>query len=354
MMQLLLISPFMPAQKARQAGHRIVFETLEKLSESNEVTLVLILPQKEEVPPELHKICSGGLYTIYVSRFEAIISWILEEPCSYPRFLTRFSKKALTEVFDIFSSKKFDEIRCEFTQTFIYGYYLRKRFPDLRVVLSAHDIFFQAVLRKQGFEKYFCVWTRNTERTYLRAADEVLVLTNKDKMIIESVLDVGVNICVTPPKLSPFFYHLEKNSLISRQPNTLLFWGAMNRIENERAVLRFIDHVLSRLHQSGCFYKLYVVGSNPGHELIRRQSEYVTVTGFVEDPVKYFQMASIGIVPLEMGAGLKLKTLEMLHAGIPCILSTPVGAEGVFGTEGNLVVRDFDRFFNELIARYVR
>jgi hypothetical protein len=55
-------------------------------------------------------------------------------------------------------------------------------------------------------------------------------------------------------------------------------------------------------------------------------------------------------VPLKSGAGIKLKTLEMLAAGIP-VVSTPLGAEGV--DRGPLLtVCDEDKFADVIEKMY--
>ena len=104
-------------------------------------------------------------------------------------------------------------------------------------------------------------------------------------------------------------------------------------------MLFFVRHCLPaiRAHFPGAV--LYVVGNAPPARMRKLQSDGVVVTGFVEDPTPYFERAALGVVPLLRGAGVKLKTLEMLKAGLP-VVSTYVGAEGVDDVEHGLTVVD--------------
>jgi len=132
-------------------------------------------------------------------------------------------------------------------------------------------------------------------------------------------------------------------------PGALLFWGAMNRPENEEAVLFFVRHCLRDLKVRFPNAVLYVVGSAPAEKIRKLSGDDVIVTGFVEDPTPYFERAALGIVPLLRGAGVKLKTLEMLEAGLR-VVSTYVGAEGVDDPRRQLEVVDPSNFAQAVMS----
>ena len=56
------------------------------------------------------------------------------------------------------------------------------------------------------------------------------------------------------------------------------------------------------------------------------------MTGFVDDVRKYFSLLDIGVIPLIKGAGIKIKTVEMLYSEIP-VVSTTVGIEGILAED---------------------
>ena len=62
----------------------------------------------------------------------------------------------------------------------------------------------------------------------------------------------------------------------------------------------------------------------------------------------------ISVVPLRLGAGVKIKVLESLGAGLP-VVTTDVGAEGIMAENGNdFIVENDPKVFatkvNELIS----
>jgi glycosyltransferase involved in cell wall biosynthesis len=159
-------------------------------------------------------------------------------------------------------------------------------------------------------------------------------------------------VTVSLPPLSAFVKHAkELRMLHSPEPNSLIFWGAMNRKENEEAVLEFHRNVFAGLLARGKKYRLYIAGSNPTDRIKQLASDHVVVTGFIEDPSELFSRMAIGIVPLTMGAGVKLKTMELVEAGIP-VVSTPVGAEGLSYADSLLMIRDISNFGKTLDELY--
>lgn len=54
----------------------------------------------------------------------------------------------------------------------------------------------------------------------------------------------------------------------------------------------------------------------------------VMFTGFVDDPMKYFAVADVGINPMLSGGGMHLKMLEYLSSGLPTV-TTEIGARGL-------------------------
>ncbi|PAX49801.1 hypothetical protein CK510_27700 [Brunnivagina elsteri CCALA 953] len=125
----------------------------------------------------------------------------------------------------------------------------------------------------------------------------------------------------------------------------------MNRSENEEAILHFIDNCFQFLLEKDRDFKLYIVGSNPSAKITNFASKNIIITGFIENPIDFFERAEIGIVPLKKGAGIKLKTLEMLQAGLP-VISTSIGAEGINNVGKKLIVSDNFQEWIDLIIRY--
>lgn len=57
-----------------------------------------------------------------------------------------------------------------------------------------------------------------------------------------------------------------------------------------------------------------------------------TVHGFVDSMSPYFARASVVVVPILAGAGIRVKIVEAMAAG-RAVVSTPLGCEGLAGLE---------------------
>lgn len=78
---------------------------------------------------------------------------------------------------------------------------------------------------------------------------------------------------------------------------------------------------------------LNLVGSAPAEVAALDGQHHIRVRGFVEDLSSVVMDAAVGIAPLWAGAGVKLKTLTMLAAGMP-VVATPVALEGIDAHDG--------------------
>ena len=71
-----------------------------------------------------------------------------------------------------------------------------------------------------------------------------------------------------------------------------------------------------------------VLGANPPEGLKKYASKKVLVTGFVENITEYLNKTKVAVLPLVLGAGIKVKVLEFAAAGIP-IVTNKIGIEGI-------------------------
>ena len=139
-----------------------------------------------------------------------------------------------------------------------------------------------------------------------------------------------------------------------RREETIVFWGAMDREENIGAAIWFAKRVLPKLIESHPKVLFLVIGSNPAQRVLGLESPNLKVTGRIEDPSSMLGAASMMVAPLTRGGGLKVKVLEGMGHGIPCVLSA-IAAEGIGGRSGvtHMVAdteADFVSACNQLLA----
>ena len=105
----------------------------------------------------------------------------------------------------------------------------------------------------------------------------------------------------------------------------------MNRLENCLSVKWFLDNVFPYIEDNEI--QLIIIGGNPTKEILDMQNERVVVTGYVNDVTQYFRNCMCMVAPLVLGAGIKVKVLEAMSAGVP-ILTNDIGIEGINAQNG--------------------
>lgn len=344
--KVLFVCPFIPEKNAHQAGHRLAYEYLAKFAETSAVDLVLLIKGSEEIPSALNEIPNVNL--VAVERFHKMDMlwngflnlWMLP-------FLTRFSKRALARINGLISEKRYDIINLEFSQTFYYIKDIRKTLGrNAKIYVSAHDVQTQAFLRKTGILSMWSSYVYKLENELINLADKVFVLSSKDRDLVKSLFGEHLDVDLKPLPLLSLISEVNR-TIDTIEKGSIMFWGAMNRAENELSVISFLDTLfLPVLLKERPMLKLYIVGANPSARLKQYSSDNVIITGFIENPREYFEKAEIGIVPLLYGAGVKLKTLEMLSTGMN-VVSTRIGVEGIDLKEYNNIdvcaMEDFPR-----------
>ena len=326
----LYVCSHLPSDVATQAGHKIAQENLRSLEQEYQVDCVLIL-RKGGTSPTIST-ADGRAAVIQLTK----IQWLMGIGMGAlsgiaPRLATRISLQASGLLGDLLRKSSYALIWFEFSQVFWLAPLAAKQKTDgARIVLSVHDVQGELVQRKSRIERMlFLGWTRRSEKRLLQSADSIRVLSDKDRTLVLAYVP-DTSICVVPPKISAFTRQVARKQE-SIQAHSLLFWGAMNRPENHQAAIKFVQSSMPKLLQEFPDAVLFVIGANPPRRLLELASQHVVITGFVEDPTPYFERASLGIVPLLQGAGVKIKTLEMLSTGLT-VVSTAIGAEGIAPT----------------------
>jgi glycosyltransferase involved in cell wall biosynthesis len=115
---------------------------------------------------------------------------------------------------------------------------------------------------------------------------------------------------------------------VSHEPQTLLFFGAIDYYPNTDAMLFFLHDALPQLAARYPQLRLCIVGRKPPESILAQRSATVEVTGVVDDVRPWIDRADVVIVPLRIGGGTRLKILEAMAMG-KAVVSTTLGAEGL-------------------------
>jgi glycosyltransferase involved in cell wall biosynthesis len=170
---------------------------------------------------------------------------------------------------------------------------------------------------------------RRWEPRYAQRFDRCITVSEADRRLL---LDKNplLSADVIPNGVDTVAY--QRLSLSNGSP-VLLFVGRMKYVPCADAMLYFHEQILPIIRQKIPNVELWIVGSNPPHEVRQLEGDHVRVTGQVDDVLPYYERASVCVVPLRAGSGTRLKILEAMALGRP-IVSTSIGAEGLDVIQG--------------------
>jgi glycosyltransferase involved in cell wall biosynthesis len=132
---------------------------------------------------------------------------------------------------------------------------------------------------------------------------------------------------------------------------SLIITGSMGSVRNKAMVLYFYDEIYPLIKKSIPNLKLFIVGNNPGKEIIRLAADSsVIVTGYVEDLRPYLSRAWVVVAPLQEGFGVKVRVLQAMAVGKP-VVATSMVRSGIDVTPGeNIMIADEPQdFANKVI-----
>jgi glycosyltransferase involved in cell wall biosynthesis len=116
-------------------------------------------------------------------------------------------------------------------------------------------------------------------------------------------------------------------------------------------VLWFVSEVLPLIRTTVPMAQFVVVGRRPTAALQALADQQVLqLTGEVVDTRPALQRATVYVVPMRIGGGVRLKVLEALSMAMP-VVSTQMGAEGIAGMPtGILQIADNPRAFADAVC----
>jgi glycosyltransferase involved in cell wall biosynthesis len=227
---------------------------------------------------------------------------------------------------------------------------------ECKKTVSEHDVTYQAYARKvnnsSGLKKLFYSFEYKRQKRWelemLKKADGIVVHNYKDRDLLERDNIPRDSIKIIEPYINPVFKNAKRDRI---EPRTILFWGAMNRPENKDAVEWFLKEIFPGILSRYPDAKLNVVGANPPDYIKKLANKNIIVTGFIKNPLSYFESARLAVAPLRLGAGVKVKVLEALSAGVP-VVATNIGGEGI--SHKNLFFADTPGEFINIVLEKIK
>ncbi|HEY0827517.1 MAG TPA: glycosyltransferase [Bacilli bacterium] len=346
----MILSAHPPLSRSKEAGQKIFYDFILNLSESFDIYLLTFI-RKDQYQwglEDCFNLCKEVLL-IENNFFNKILSMV-RRPFHPLAYNARWSNQFRSRLIQLLENNKFDFVHFEWEQMIQY---LDEIPGGIYSTVTCHDVISQMYERiannslLSSFYNFQKKRSEIIEYKYLEKISMVITLSQKDSRILKKI-----NTNISTQTLIPYFE--KKNSKISECDKIydLVFFGAMNRKENYDGVIWFIKNIYPKIKEEIPNISFVIVGNNPPKKLVKlsKWDKSIELTGFVDDPYKIINQSRVGIVPLKLGAGIKIKVLEFLSCGIP-VVSTSIGAEGIDAIEEDgLFVEDIEqRFVDRLL-----
>lgn len=167
---------------------------------------------------------------------------------------------------------------------------------------------------------------RRSERRSVGAMTGVVVTSDEERTRLYALYGRAADAVI------PSGINLSQAPLRDAGSGTVGWLGGLGYPPNRDGLVRFVSHGWAPLAEAG--YRLLVAGAHPSPDVLSLSGHKgVEILGFVDDLEGFLGRLDVAVVPLWSGAGVKLKTVTFLGAGIP-LVTTPVGAEGTGVQDG--------------------
>lgn len=226
--------------------------------------------------------------------------------------------------------------------------YAAKRLSRARVIYDTVDLHFLREARRAEIDGVPASQeTKDTELFLIDQADEVLVVSDVEKGVLEQLGFSG------KVSLVSNIHTVEKIDRPFSQRHGLMFIGGFDHTPNEDGIIWFVREILPLIRKELPEIPLTIVGSNPTAPVMALASEGISVTGYVEDVRPFFADSRIFVCPLRYGAGVKGKIGQSMALGLPVVM-TSVGAEGLGVNNGEeaMIADGAQDFANKVVALY--
>lgn len=334
--KILWIASCVPCKEISHAGGKTFRYYFEKFKECENFDIRLIgfsdQLERSTIEPELSDI---NHMVIYKDKFNLKkLSNLISNNNPFHKYAGMISNYYAMRTLECVQSYKNegyepDVIILEWTSIVLLINDIKKIYPVAHYIASEHDVSFVGAERQANYYLGIKKLAKTIQFKTLKRMEvmalkqcDLIMPQNKDNIILLTNEGIAENKCQW---LVPFYYDMRK---IQRKPNNLdiLFYGAMSRKENYLSAEWFINNVIPLLKDYNI--RFVILGGNPPEELISYESDRIHVTGFVDDIEPYFSESMCLVAPLILGAGIKVKILEALSAGIP-VLTNDIGIEGI-------------------------
>ncbi len=357
-MRILFIADYLPFPLI--GGDRIrIYNLLRRVANQHEVYLAGFLEESDDTTSVSHleQFCSR-VETARLQRrsplahLPGLIRYALAGKPLELKFL--YSQELDNKIKRLLSEVSFDIVQIE-SRMGLYWEALHQNHPP-KSIMDFQNFTFQQYRRVTHIEKRWDKKARSLlnsssmlqwETHYPERFDRCTTVSESDKRLLLQA-NPRLKVDVIPNGVD-----IQKYRPLPRKSDSFscLFIGNMGYPPCSDAVLYFCKEIFPIIQTRNRNIEFWIVGREPGRELLSLNHDGVHVTGRVEDVIPYYQLSDICVVPLRAGGGTRLKILEAMALGRP-VVSTTIGCEGLDVVDGeHLLIADTPEQFAEITVR---
>lgn len=218
---------------------------------------------------------------------------------------------------------------------------LIRRYSPARIIYYGHDLHFRRMRQQAEVthdEGLFRLAEHMRQREYAiwRQVDLSLYLSEEEAQIASALQpDAKIGWIV------PYCFDWFADPRVAPPQQEIIFVAGFGHPPNEDAALWFVNEILPLIRTEVPDAHLSIIGSNPTDQVQALVADGIAMFANVADTEleAAYSRARVAVVPLRCGAGVKLKVVEALRAGVP-LVTTPVGAQGLPGLSQIVAVQD--------------
>jgi sugar transferase (PEP-CTERM/EpsH1 system associated) len=325
------------------------FYQLKELSKQFNVTLVCTtdIPVSKEHEEIVSQFCTQ-IHIFQLTKWGLIFQLLKTMFGSKPLQVHYFYRKSIhRKIREIIAKLKPDHIYCQLIRVSEYV----KNEHLVPKTLDYMDALSKGMERRIQTEAWFKKWFYRLESKRLKEYERRIfdyfehktIISEQDRKLIQHPDNHKIHI--VPNGIDEAFFEV----LPIEKDYELVFTGNFSYAPNIEAAVCLAEEILPRIHQKGIACKLLLSGANPVKRVLELQSEFITVTGWVDDIRESYQRSRIFAAPLFIGTGLQNKLLEAMASGLPCI-TTSLSNNALGGVDGKniLLAEDIDTFVEKI------
>lgn len=335
--KVVYIAPDLPIPNSQHAGGQSAFYVTNKMKNDTHISLRLICWQTSNDRKQFDLFTKQGFDGVgFTFSGESYLRYFLNRVSS--KTFGYIHRSCYDKVIEIAKEWKIegyvpDYVVFDWERSCCLYNALHKIWPTCKFNVVLKDVSYQSyqryyksakTLKRKLSDGLNYIQCRRADKKIFPHLNEIIVLNKKDQDLV-----MGLNLGIDRNRVRiivPFYHSGVTLPIEEPKENLAVFMGYMTRKDNQEAVEWFITNVLPRIPN----LKFVVIGGGVPDYLKKYESNQVHFTGFVDYNIieEYYTKALCAVIPLFHGAGIKIKVIEAMSAGVP-VLTNEIGIEGI-------------------------